>query len=160
MPPPLPDSVANFGTGVADAVSFGIGRRAREALGFGWKANPCSDAYVWGERASFLGGAGRTAYAGIAKGLPYLVRSGGDDLAYALSVSGGRNLLKRTFRGPLFFLNYKIYSPAQILGKYGPDPATIVQKATTTSRGWNALGANAAAGSVANRAMNGCECEK
>ena len=100
--PPLPDSVANFGTGIADALSFGLGRRAREAMGFAWKADPCADAYVWRERATFLGGVGRSAYAGIAKGLPHLVRAGGDDLVYALRVSAGRNLLKRMFRGPLF----------------------------------------------------------
>ena len=160
VPPPLPDSVANFGTGVADALSFGLGRRAREAMGFGWKADPCSDAYVWGECASFLGGVGRSAYAGLAKGLSHLVRGGGDELAYALRVSAGRNFLKRTSRDPLFFLNYKIYLPAQILNKYGADPATIIRKSTTTSKAWNAVGDDTAAGSVTNRAANGCGCER
>ena len=159
VPPPLPDSVANFGTGLADALSFGLGRRARDAIGFGWQSDPCSTAYKAGEWTSFVGGGGRLLYAGTAKALPRLVGASGDDLASALAVSAGRNRLKRIFRLGRF-PNYRMYSAAEILAKYGDDAATITQKATTTNGLANAVGANAAAGSVTNRATGGCGCEQ
>jgi hypothetical protein len=155
--PSIPDPLYNFSLGIADNLSFGIGPLLRSEYGISGP-NRCSKAYKYGGYASFLAGSGRLLYAGGAKLLPYLIRSGETELANALEVSAARNTLKLYGRAGTF-PNYKMYTADQILLKYGADPDAIIDAATRTSPFWNALGADAALGGDANAASSGCGCQ-
>ena len=151
--PTIPQPAYDFTMGVVDDLSLQIGPLLRSEWGLSdGELNKCSFAYKAGGYASLIVGLGRLTYAGVAKTLPYLVRKGSTELEYALAVSGGRNLLKRVARGPLFWINYKIYPSEYILLKYGDDAATIIQKSTETSNLWNAMAIDAVAG------YEPCEC--
>jgi RHS repeat-associated protein len=142
-------AIGNFLTGVADAASLGLGPLARDALapyGWGGYVDPCSTAYDAGGWASLGLGVGRLGYAAAAKGVSRFASSGA-------AASAGRNTLKRIFRGGAF-PNYRNYSYANRLAKYGSDDAARA-KAGQTNPWWNAAGANGALGSAAN-----CGCDK
>jgi RHS repeat-associated protein len=142
-------AIGNFLTGVADAASLGLGPLARDALapyGWGGYVDPCSTAYDAGGWASLGLGVGRLGYAAAAKGVSRFASSGA-------AASAGRNTLKRIFRGGAF-PNYRNYSYANRLAKYGSDDA-VRAKAGQTNPWWNAAGANGALGSAAN-----CSCDK
>lgn len=140
----------NFLTGVADAVSLGLGPLARDFAGdYGWGGyvDPCSTAYSAGGWASLGLGLGRLGYAAAARGISRFASSGA-------AASAGRNTLKWIFRGGAF-PNYRNYSYANRLAKYGSD-AAVRDAAGRTNAWWNAAGANAALGSAANP----CGCDK
>lgn len=148
---PLPQVVANFGTGVADAASFGLGPLARKGLGISGGINTCSSAYSAGQWASLVLGAGRMLYAGIAK-------VGAMAAADGAAAMGFRNGLKRIMRGPLAGSSYRIKNYSQLLKKYGSDPA-VKAAAGRTNPGVNAVGANLAGGGAVGAANSDCGCQ-
>jgi len=150
--------MADFATSVADAASFGIGPIARKYTDLDSFINQCSGAYKAGGWASLALGAGRLAYAGAAKALPFVIREGASELDRALAISGARNTLKRVFRFGLF-PNWRMPTAAQILEATNRDPAQIIEKSTRTNPVANAIGANAAAGSAVNLSTSKCGCE-
>ena len=135
---------------------MGLGPLAQRALGVDGGVDRCSKAYKAGEYGSMAIGFGRAAYAAVAKALPFIVRAGETELSRALAVSAARNTLKRVARTGTF-PNYKMYTPEQILERYGPNAEAIIDAATRTSPRWNAMGIDAAAGGAAN-AANGADC--
>jgi RHS repeat-associated protein len=142
--------VGNFLTGVADAASLGLGPLARDQLAeydWGGYVEPCSAAYSAGEWASLGLGLARLGYAAAAR----VVSRGAASAAGAVA---GRNMLKKVFRAGLAG-NYRKYSYAERLAKYGTDDA-VRDAAGRTNAGWNALGTNSALGS----ALNPCGCEE
>jgi len=146
--PSIPDPLYNFSLGIADNLSFGIGPLLRSEYDISGP-NRCSKAYKYGEYASFLAGSGRLLYAGGAKALSLAAVNGAEAVAQ-------RNLLKQVARGPLYWLDYRIYSYEQLLAEKGTD-AAVQAAAGRTSNFWNALGFDAAVGGDANSAT-GCGC--
>jgi RHS repeat-associated protein len=81
VPPSLPSGVVNFGAGLGDVLTFGLTRRAREALDIGG-VDLCSSAYKYGEVAGiagsvmtgFIGGTKAVATASSKLGAEYGVR--------------------------------------------------------------------------------------
>lgn len=136
-------------------MSLGIGPLARSALGVDGGVDRCSTAYKVGEYSSLALGAGRLLYAGAAKSLPFLIRSGETELARALEISAARNTLKEIARAGTF-PNARMPSAAQILEKYGDDAQAIIDAATRTNATANAVGANAAVGGAID--STSCEC--
>lgn len=121
------------------------------------QVDQCSRSYTGGEIASFAVGFARIGYAGAAKALALIVRSGSTQLERVLAISAARNTLKQAFRlNP--WSTMRIYSAEQILLKYGPNPAAILAAATRTNAAINRLGA-AAAGAVVNY-VTGPACKK
>jgi hypothetical protein len=156
---PLPQGVLDFSTGVADSASLGLGPLARRFAGVSGGVNRCSTAYRGGEFASLALGTGRLLYAGAARALPMLIPESGNALARALAISAARNELKVGFRLGLF-PNYRMLSPAQVIEKYGTDPAKIIGGATRTNRLLNQLGIDAVVGPTVNETATkaGCDC--
>jgi RHS repeat-associated protein len=157
-----PTNLNNGIQGFADDFTFGATGVIRDAFGLNGTIDKCSTAYKAGGYASLGLGLDRLAYAGGAKALPYLVRSeGAKDLAYALRVSAARNTLKKVFRLGLF-PNYKAWSAAEILARYGTDVEEILAGAGRTSRPWNALGAAGAGfgAYMVGTASSGCGCDR
>jgi RHS repeat-associated protein len=155
--PLFPQGVVDVAVGIADSLSYGLGRRARDALGLGREVNQCSRAYKIGEYSSLLIGAGRVVYAGTAKLLPALIGRGESELAWALEISAGRNVLKRLTRAGAF-PNSRMPSAADVLDRYGANPSEIIRAATSTNPAVNAVGIDAAAGGAAN-AVSDCGCK-
>ena len=154
IPQPVVDAVAGFG----DSLSFSATRAFRDFVGINDQVDQCSWSYTGGEIASLVVGLGRVGYAGAAKALPLMVRSGRTQLERALAVSAVRNILKRGFRlNP--WSTSRIYSAEQVLQKYGSNPAAIIAAATRTDAAFNGLGAAAAAGVIVNYAA-GPSCKK
>ncbi len=139
--PTIPQPIVDFLTGVADAASLGLGPLARQALGVDGGVNRCSKAYAAGEWASLGLGAGRMAYAGIAKIGAAAAANGAAAMAF-------RNGLKRVMRGPLAGSNYRIKSYEDLLSRYGSDEA-IQAAAGRTNPVVNAAGADMAIGGTA-----------
>lgn len=148
--PSISPSLLNFGTGVADAASFGIGPYLRGAIGLGGVVDICSSAYSAGEWASLVLGGGRLAYAGAAKAGAAAAANGAAALAF-------RNGLKRVMRGPLAGSGFRIKSYADLLAKYGSDEA-IQAAAGRTNDLINAIGADLAVGGLVGELD--CECQK
>lgn len=148
---PLPQSVADFGTGVADAASLGLGPLVRDALGVDGGINRCSSEYSAGEWASLALGVGRMAYAGIAKFGAAAAVDGAAAMAF-------RNGLKRVMRGPLAGSGYRIKTYGDLMQKYGSDEA-IKAAAGRTNRAVNAVGANFSVGGAAGAASSDCGCQ-
>ena len=146
--PTIPQPVLDFTTGVADTASLGLGPLARQALGVDGGVNRCSKAYSAGEWASLGLGAGRMAYAGIAKVGAAMAADGAAAMAF-------RNGLKRVMRGPLAGSNYRIKSYEDLLAKYGSDEA-IQAAAGRTNSTVNAVGADLSIGGTVGAAT--CEC--
>lgn len=146
--PIIPQPVLDFTTGVADAASLGLGPLARQALGVDGGVNRCSKAYSAGEWASLGLGAGRMAYAGIAKVGAAVAADGAAAMAF-------RNGLKRVMRGPLAGSNYRIKSYDDLLAKYGSDEA-IQAAAGRTNSTVNAVGADLSIGGAVGASTCGC----
>jgi RHS repeat-associated protein len=146
--PSIPDPLYNFSLGIADNLSFGIGPLLRSEYNISGP-NRCSKAYKYGEYSSFLAGSGRLLYAGSAAALSLAAVNGAEAVA-------ARNLLKRVARGPLYALDYRIYSYEQLLAEKGTD-AAVQAAAGRTNNLLNALGFDAAAGGDANSATS-CGC--
>lgn len=146
--PSIPQPVLDFTTGVADAASLGIGPLARQWLDVDGGVNRCSSAYSAGELASLGLGAGRMAYAGIAKVGAAAAANGAGAMAF-------RNGLKRVMRGPLAGSSYRIKTYEDLIAKYGSD-AAIQAAAGRTNRGINAIGADLGIGSAVGAATCGC----
>jgi RHS repeat-associated protein len=86
IPQPVVDAVAGFG----DSLSFSGTRAFRDLTGINDQVDQCSRSYAGGESASFAVGFARIGYAGAAKALPLIVRSGSTQLERALAVSAAR----------------------------------------------------------------------
>jgi len=155
---PLPQSVLDYTTGIADSLSLGIGPLARRFLEIDGDVDPCSKAYRYGELSSFAFGTGRLLYAGTARLLPQLVRTGGTELERALTISMARNNLKTVARAGSF-PNARVYTVEEIVRKYRGDPAEIIKAAQRTNTGVNAVGADAAARAAITRAAS-CDCRQ
>src|SRR5271166_673012 len=145
----LASDATNFLAGLGNAVSFG---------GTAWLAKQLSDpsgaaafadaqgsgAFRAGEWASLALGAGRLAYAGIAKGASLAFAAGDATMADAAASVAFRNGLKQAFRlNP--FSTFRVYPFGQIAAKYQTAEA-IIAAAGRTDTTINALGGVAAAG--------------
>ena len=147
--PTIPQPVLDFTTGVSDAASLGLGPLARKAAGVDGGVNRCSKAYSAGEWASLGLGAGRMAYAGIAKIGAAAVADGASAMIF-------RNGLKRVMRGPFAGSDFRIKNYADLMDKYGSD-AAIQAAAGRTNAAVNAVGADLAIGGSVGAAS--CECQ-
>ena len=146
------ESALSFAAGLGDAVSFGattwaakkidtmlMGEEAARAI----DDAKSSTSFAVGEGAALFIGSGRLAYAGLAKGAS-LTRLAVGSSNYAGAV-GFRNGLKAAFRLGLAD-GYKMYTPAQMLSKYGSASAVISASGRTnnyynTAAAWVAAGA-------------------
>lgn len=146
--PSIPQPVLDFTTGVADAASLGLGPLARQLLDVDGGVDRCSKAYSAGEWASLALGAGRMAYAGIAKVGAAAAADGAAAMAF-------RNGLKRVMRGPLAGSSYRIKTYEDLMGIYGSD-AAIQAAAGRTNRAINAVGADLGIGGAVGAATCGC----
>lgn len=129
--PTLPQGVVDFSAGLGDALLLGTGGYLRDLADVGG-VDPCSTAYNAGAWTSFGLGAGRLAYAGIAKAGSVLAASGAE-------ASKFRQGLKGLFR----FGAAKNWRPPD-LSKYPTDDA-LRAAAGRTNLGMNAYGAGVAA---------------
>lgn len=145
---PLPQTFVDVWTGAADSVSFGFGPRARRSLGVDGGVDRCSAAYKAGDYGTLALGAGRLVYAGGARAISLFAATGRQAVA-------GRNILKRVFRGPFFWLNYKTYPYEKMLAEKGTDEA-VRAAAGRTSEFWNQAGVSAASDALANDEECGC----
>jgi RHS repeat-associated protein len=146
--PSIPQPVLDFTTGVADAASLGLGPQARQALGVDGGVGRCSESYSAGEWASLALGAGRMAYAGIAKVGAAVAADGAAAMAF-------RNGFKRVMRGPLAGSSYRIKSYEVLMAKYGSD-AAIQLAAGRTNAAVNSVGANLSIGGTVGAVTCGC----
>jgi len=146
--PSIPQPVLDYVTGAADAASLGFGPMARDALGIDGGVNRCSGGYSAGQWTSFAFGAGRMAYAGIAKVGAAVAADGAGAMAF-------RNGLKRVMRGPLAGSNFRIKTYEDLLAKYGSDEA-IQAAAGRTNPAVNAVGSNMTIGSAVG--ISGARC--
>jgi len=141
--PSLPQGLVDFSAGLGDGLLLGTGPYIRDALGIG-SVRTCSCAYSAGSWASLAGGAGRLAYAGLAKAGSALASSG-------QAASAFRSELKACMSGGL---TKDIRKPD--LGKYGSDDA-LRAAAGRTNVGVNAYGGGVAgAGGIG--VAGGCSC--
>jgi uncharacterized protein RhaS with RHS repeats len=131
------DAVAGFGSGA----SLGLTDVVNDYLGQGDQVDQCSDSYRAGNLASFALGAGRLAYAGLAKGISIAASSGA-------AASAGRSQLRVLFGGG------KSLRPPD-LTRYATD-AELRAAAGRTNPLANAYGAGVAAKS----AQGACGCPK
>ncbi|QJC55793.1 Putative deoxyribonuclease RhsC [Polaromonas vacuolata] len=126
--PAIPQPALDFGTGIADDVSFGLGPLARDLLDVDGGVDRCSTAYKAGQYGTLGLGLGRMAHAGTAKAVSLAPSLTGREASVI------RNSMKRLFRGPFAGSNYRMYSYEQMLAKKGSD-ATVKAAAGRTSRG-------------------------
>lgn len=117
-------AAANFSAGFGDALSFGLGSLVRRGLGLAEEVDECSDAYAYGELASFLVGTGRTLYAGSMKGIGLAARLLGGGTRGVMFAVATRNSMKQVFRMG-FFRNFRIKTYADMLARYGSNEAVI-----------------------------------
>lgn len=141
--PDLPQGIVDFSAGLGDGLLLGTGPYIRASLGIG-SVGMCSCAYSAGSWASLAGGAGRLAYAGIAKAGSELASSG-------QAASAFRTELKSCMSAGL---TKDIRKPD--LGKYGSDDA-LRAAAGRTNTGVNVYGGGVAgAGGIG--VAGGCGC--
>ncbi len=148
----------NFTAGLGNAVTFGGSTRiaqqfmdSNDAAVLN-KAKHCSGSFRGGEWASLVLGGGRLLYAGAAKVGAAAAADGAAAMAF-------RNGLKRVMRGPLAASNYRIKNYEELFAKYGSDEA-IQAAAGRTNLGFNALGADMAAGGAVTLATDSnCGCQ-
>ena len=148
----------NFTAGLGNAVTFGgstwvakqfMNRDDADVLD---KVKRCSGSFRVGEWTSLVLGGGRLLYAGSAKIGASLAADGAAAMVF-------RNNLKRIMRGPLAASNYRIKNYEDLMAKYGSDQA-IKAAAGRTNPGFNALGANMAAGGATVMTSNSnCGCQ-
>lgn len=85
--PSIPEPVADFAVGLADGASFNIGRYLRNEYGIGTdQVDEHGGAYAAGSWSSLLLGVGRLGYAGAAKGVSILARTGEEASAIRTSM--------------------------------------------------------------------------
>jgi len=116
----------------------------------------------------FLGG-GRLAYAGLAKGIPFLANAVETDSAVegAIFANAARNSLKDPFRFGLF-QGARQPSFGDLYGKYAGDISQIIAGSARTNATYNAVGATGAAlaaardasGSANSGGQSNCDCGK
>jgi hypothetical protein len=153
----------SFTAGLGNAVTFGgstwIAKQfmSDEDAAILEKAKRCSGAFKGGEWASLGLGAGRLAYAGLAKGASMAYAARGATMANAAGASAFRNGLKKAFRlNP--FSKFRVYPFSKMVEKYG-DAESIIDAAGRTNSGINAAGAAAAGGGAATLSTtDDCEC--
>ena len=151
--------------GVGDGVSFGMTNLFRDAVGINGVVNHCSKAYQWSHLAGtalpVTGGFARLAYAESAAVIPFAVDASEGIVAQAMEGSAMRNSLKAIFRGDFAGSStWKMYDPAQLLlSTYRGDAAAMLEATGRTSSLFNALGATAIFGGVANEANSECGCQ-
>jgi RHS repeat-associated protein len=162
---PLPHGFVDAAAGFGDGISFGITNLIRDGLGTNGVVNRCSRSYSLSHLAGTAlpvgGGTGRLAYARTAKAIPSMVRSQ-STVARALEGSTLRDQLKRLARGDFTKSStYKIQDPiARLEVRYKSDAAKMLAATARTSPYFNALGATAIIGGIANEMNAACECEK
>jgi RHS repeat-associated protein len=151
------NSVVDFTTGVADAASLGLGSIAREMFDAAFDTNissavdACSASYKAGTYASLALGAGRMAYAGLAKvltvGLPATMEA-------AEAAFTTRQILKRIFR-----VGFPANNPTweRVATKYAGNPQAIIDGAGRTNLRVNAVGAQMLVGGAVSSASK-CDC--
>jgi len=141
------DPAGDFFAGLGDSLTFSVSRRIRDANSDFYQTDKDSGAYFGGELTSFGFGAGRLAYAGAAKSLCLI--KGANALDRARKISDARNKLKAIFRLGAF-PNYRNMPWADVLRRYGNDPARIIGAARRTNPFFNRAGAGAVGGSIIN----------
>jgi hypothetical protein len=139
---PLSQGAVNALAGLGDALLFGTGSYLRDASGIDGGVNPCSNAYKYGSYAALAVGAGRLAYAGLAKAGSIFAASGAEASAF-------REGLKSFFRGGVG----RNWRPPNLVGK---TDAELRASAGTTNLGINVYGAGVAAASGTAAAKCGC----
>jgi RHS repeat-associated protein len=137
----IPSVITNATAGVGDSASLNLTSLLRDALDINGEVDKCSPAYRAGGWATFVLGAGRLAYAGLAKGYSIFAASGAE-------ASAGRSTLRQLFGG-----GQSLRPPN--LTQY-PTDAALRAAAGRTNPLANAAGA-AAAGSGAAKG-SGCGC--
>jgi uncharacterized protein RhaS with RHS repeats len=138
---PLSQGVVDAVTGFGDAASLNATSLIRDAAGIDGDVDKCSTAYRAGGWATFALGAGRLAYAGLAKGFSIFAASGAE-------ASAARSALRRVFGG-----GQSLRPPN--LTQY-PTDAALRAAAGRTNPLANAAGAAAAASGAAKG--SGCGC--
>ncbi len=139
-------TMGNFTAGLVDNVLLGFGDEARELVGLDLPIDRCSVAYRVGGSVALGVGAGRLAYAGLAKGASLLSASG-------RAANAARNSLKVAFRGGLF-PGYRYLSYEAALVKYRGSDELVRAAAGRTSGLWNSAGVSALVGALTN--SEGC----
>ena len=133
--------VVDFSAGLGDALLFGTGSYFRQKLGIS-SVDECSESYKYGGIASFGFGAGRLAYAGLAKAGSLLAASGAQASAFRAS-------LKTVFRGGVG----RNWRPPNLAGKTDDQ---LRASAGKTNSGVNAYGAGVTAGGATGALQCGC----
>lgn len=142
---PLPQGVVDYSAGLGDGASLGVTNLVRYALDTNDQVDKCSTAYKAGGWSSFALGAGRIAYAGLAK-------AGAKVAASGLEASAFRSALRRAFGGGNSF------RPPN-LAKYANDDA-LREAAGRTNLFGNAWGAGAAGAGAYEGSGSACGCQK
>jgi len=153
----------SFAAGLGSAVSIGgstwIAKQVLSENDAAILANTerCSGAFKGGEWASLGLGAGRLAYAGIAKAGSLTYAALGATMENAAAASAFRNGLKQAFRlNP--WSQYRIYPLERMVEKYGT-AEEIIRAAGRTDRYVNEVGAAVAAGGATTLGTSGkCGC--
>jgi RHS repeat-associated protein len=142
---PVPQVLVDYSAGLGDATSLGVTSLIRDAMGTNDQVDECSTAYKLGGWSSFALGAGRLAYAGLAK-------AGAEAAASGLEASAFRSGLRKAFGGGNSF------RPPN-LARYATDDALRAAAGRTNTFG-NALGAGAAATGAYEGSGAKCGCQK
>jgi hypothetical protein len=153
----------SFAAGLGNAVTFGGSTLiAKQFLSSGdaailGRTKRCSGAFKAGEWASLGLGAGRLAYAGLAKAGSLGYAALGGTMENAAAASAFRNGLKQAFRlNP--WSSFRVYPFERMVEKYGTAEA-IIEAAGRTDTGLNMVGAAAASGGAATLATtDDCGC--
>lgn len=152
-----PQEVQDLVGGMQDSAAFGFGDEFRSALGLDWNVNQSSTLYDVGSNVGLASGAGRLAYAGLARaGSAIGSRIGGE--AGAQFAYSFRQELKAAFRlgvPGLARLGARDFS--HFVKKYGGDYDAIIQAAGRTNPTINGLGLLVATGSIVNEIVMDCE---
>jgi hypothetical protein len=155
---------ASFAAGLGNAVTFGGSTWIAEQFmddadaALLRQTERCSGVFEAGEWASLGLGAGRLAYAGLAKGASAAFAARGATMANAQAASAFRNTLKQWFRvNP--WTKFRMYTWEQVVAKH-KTAEKIFYKAGYTDPRLNGLGAAMGAGGAATLAMGeDCECK-
>jgi hypothetical protein len=139
---PFSPGAVDAAAGLGDSLLLGTGGFLRDLAGIDGGVNPCSDAYKYGSYAALSVGAGRLAYAGLAKAGSILAASGAEASAF-------RQWLKSPFR----FGIGRNWRPPDLAGK---TDAQLRISAGKTNLGVNAYGAGVAAAGGVGAAQCGC----
>lgn len=142
--PDIPPEIVDFSAGLGDGLLLGTGGFLRELVGATGVVNDCSNAYEYGGLAAFAFGAGRLAYAGLAKAGSVLAASGGEAVAF-------RTSLKTFFRGGIG----RNWRPPNLAGK---TDAQLRASAGKTNFLVNAYGAGV--GTAGGMGAAKCACAK